>query len=367
MTAVRGSLDVVSTVNAMGWAFTADTRKKLTVQAMLNHAIVGEAIADHHRPDLAAVGMGDGNCGFKIEFYQEIDPLYLPFIVVKIEGSDVDLPRASMSGYSEYFSALYRKFPVSSRHRSVFGGLWTDRIDAVSLLKDRIDVGMIDGDAGENLSTFIQDGFVIVDAGAPREAVAKPAAGAKRGDSASPPARRGKIPDLTEAVCGVLQATPVLGLLKPILEGLPLALNTHVIEGSDEGFRQASAMEVLRSPGECVTIIVSLEDKSVDLDIVRDSHLFPEFSAQAESRWVNPAGAVAIDVALREQGMVDNHLVPPGSVAIIGPGLIHRARTESGTMALRVHCTPSRIAPLDRILDGSRKETVLKSGARVWM
>jgi hypothetical protein len=65
--------------------------------------------------------------------------------------------------------------------------------------------------------------------------------------------------------------------------------------------------------------------------------------------------------------MVDHHPITPGSVAIVGPGLIHRARTESGTMALRVHCTPSRIAPLDRILDGSRKETVLGSGARIWM
>lgn len=367
MAAVRGSLDVVSTLSAMGWAFSADSRKKLTVQALLNHSIVGEAIADIHRPDLAAVGMGDGNCGFKIEFYQAIDPLYLPFIVVKLEGGDVDLPRASMSGYSDYFTALYKQFPVTARTRSVFGGLWTDRIDAVPLLKDRIDVGMIDAGLETVLSDFIQSGFAILDAGAASGASPKQAPASKRGGNGAGGSSRGKIPDLSEAVCGLLQAGPVLDLLKPILEGPPLALNTHVVEGSDEGFRQASAMEVVRSPGECVTVVVSLEDRPVELDIVRDSHTFPEFSAQAASRWINPSSTVAIDVALREQAMVDHHQIPPGSVAIVGPGLIHRVRTESGTMALRVHCTPSRIAPLDRILDGSRKETVLESGARVWM
>ena len=363
MTVVRGSLDVVSTLGAMGWAFTADTRKKLTVQAMLNHAIVGEAIADIHRADLAAVGMGDGNCGFKIDFYQEIDPLYLPFIVVKISGGDVELPRASLSGYSDYFAALYQKFPVTARHRSVFGGLWTDRIDALPMMRDRIDIGILDPAQIPALSSFIQSGFAVVDAGPVRVSATKPEASAKR--NASMPGRV-KTPDLTEAVGGLLRSGPVLDLLKAILEGLPIAVSSHVAEGTDEGFRQPSAMERLRSPAECVSVVVSLDDKPFVLDIVRDSHLFAEFSTQSESRWTNPAGAVAIDVALKESGLVDRHSVPPGSAVIVGPGLIHRVRTEPEAMAVRVHCIPSRVAPLDRLLDGSLKETQLESGARVW-
>lgn len=363
MTIIRGSLDVVSNVGAMGWAFTADTRKKLTVQAMLNHAIVGEAIADIHRADLAAVGMGDGNCGFKIDFYQEIDPLYLPFIVVKISGGDVELPRASLSGYSDYFTALYRKFPVTARHRSVFGGLWTDRIDAVPLMKDRIDVGILDAAQIPALSAFIQSGFAVVDSGPVRASAAKSEAPAKR-IGAMP--GRGKTPDLTEAVGGLLRSGPVLDLLKAILEGLPIAVSSHVVEGSDEGFRQPSAMEVLRSPAECVSVVVSLDDKPFELDIVRESHLFSEFSTQSQSRWTNPAGAVAIDVALKESGLVDRQAVPSGSAVIVGPGLIHRVRTQPEAMAVRVHCIPSRVAPLDRLVDGSLKETQLESGARVW-
>jgi hypothetical protein len=139
-----------------------------------------------------------------------------------------------------------------------------------------------------------------------------------------------------------------------------------VAEG-DEAFRQASAAEALSSPNECLVLVVPLDDSPIELEVVRDSHLFPEFSSDGQSRWVNPSSAVAIEIALRQQGMVDQHTVEPGSVAIVGPGLIHRIRTKAGAMAWRVHCTPSRIAPLDRLLDGTRKEITLESGARIWM
>ena len=127
----------------MGWAYSAESREKLTVQALLNHTIIGETIAELYRPDLAAVGFGDGYCGYHIGFYQEIDPLYLPFVVVKIDGGDVDLPRSSISGYSDFFAALYKQHPVTGRHRSVFGGLWTDRIDALLVANPASRLNMI--------------------------------------------------------------------------------------------------------------------------------------------------------------------------------------------------------------------------------
>ena len=367
MTAVRGSLDIVSSLGAMGWAYDPEARQKMTVQALLNHAVIGEVVADIHRPDLAAVGMGDGNCGFNISFYQPIDPLYLPFVVVKPEGSDLDLPRGTISGYNEFFSVLYRKFPVTSRTRSVFGGLWTDRIDAVPLMHDRIGIGMIPAAMGDVVSDFIRTGFAIIEGSPSQPEEAKPTPSGRRGGNTVGTAQRAKTPDLAEAAQAILRVGPVVDMMKLILEGLPLALSVHVIEGFEEGFRQASAMEVVSSPAECVTLVTSLDDKAVELDVIRESHLFPEFSSAGESRWTTPSSGAAIDVALRQHGMIDNHRVHPGNVAIIGPGLIHRVRTEPGTMALRMHCTPSRIAPFDRILDGSRKEFVLESGARIWI
>jgi hypothetical protein len=366
VSAVRGSLDVVSTQGALGWAFSAENREKLTVQALLNHTIVGEAIADLHRPDLAAVGLGDGNCGYHITFYQEIDPLYLPFVVVKLEGGDVDLPRSTISGYSDFFTALYKQYPVTGRHRSVFGGLWTDRIDAAALLRSRMEVGIVTPEAGAVIAGFLQDGFAIVEIGVP-PAAAKPPSGTKRSGNASGTSARGKTPDLTEAICTILQSKSVLQLLHPILEGPPLAISTSIVEGTDEGFRQPSAMEALPSPAECLSLVVPLDDQPVELDVIRGSHQFPEFSPEGQSRWVNSSAAVAIDMALRQHGMIDCYPLPPGSIAIIGPGLIHRVRTEPGTGALRVHCTPSRVAPLNRMLDGSRKEITLETGGRIWV
>jgi hypothetical protein len=350
----------------MGWAFSPDIRGKLTVQALLNHAIIGEAVADLHRADLAAVGMGDGNCGYHISFYQEINPLYLPFVTIKLEGCDVDLPRATISGFSEYFTALYRAHPVSGRHRTVFGGLWTDRIDAVSMLNDRVAIGLVSPDVGNLLADYIQSGFLIVEGASPKNVGARPTPGGNRPGVASGTASRLMTADPSDAIVSALQSDQVIRLLHPILEGHPLALGMGVAEG-DEAFRQASAAEALSSPNECLVLVVPLDDSPIELEVVRDSHLFPEFSSDGQSRWVNPSSAVAIEIALRQQGMVDQHTVEPGSVAIVGPGLIHRIRTKAGAMAWRVHCTPSRIAPLDRLLDGTRKEITLESGARIWM
>lgn len=355
----------------MGWAYCSGSREKLTVQALLNNAIVGESIADIHRPDLAAVGMGDGSCGYHITFYQAVDPLYLPFVVVKLEGGDVDMPRSTLSGYSDFFAALYKKHPVTGRHRSVFGGLWTDRIDAVAMLKDRTEIGMVPAGIAPLIAGFLQTGLTTIETGSPQGVTSggtvKSPVATKRGGSMTGASPRGKTPDLAEAVCNALQSKPVLDVLQAILESAPLALNTAIVEGMEENYRQISAMEVLRSPAECLALIVPLDDKAVELDVIRDSHLFPEFSAEGQSRWIDPSSGAAIEVALREHGMVDHYTVQPGSVAIAGPGLIHRVRTEPGAIALRVHCTPSRIAPLDRMLDGSRKEIALESGARVWM
>jgi hypothetical protein len=349
---IRGSLDEVRINGALGWAYSPDTREKLTVQAVFNHTIIGEAVAELYREDLAAVGFAGGYCGYDIAFFREIDPLLLPFVVVKIDGGDVDLPRNSLSGYSEFFGALYRQHPASGRYHSVIGGCWTDRIDAAAVLRDRLEIGMIDADAGSVLAGFLQSGFAMVEVGSFSSATC---------------ATSGRTPDLTEVVCHVLQSAPALRLLRAVLEAQPLALSFAVAEGSNESFRQASAMEALPSPAECLSLIVPLGEQPVHLEVIRDSHLFPEFAADGQSRWINPSGGAAIGLALQQNGMVDRFLVEPGSIAVVDPGLIHRVSTQPDSSALRVHCTPSRVAPLDRILNGSHKEITLESGARIWI
>jgi hypothetical protein len=363
---LRGSLDVVTTTGAMGWAYSSVSKEKLLVHAMLNQAVIGEAIAELHRADLAAVGFGDGNCGYSIVFYHQIDPLYLPFVVVKPDGGDVTLPRSTISGCDEFFRALYAQYPVTGRHRSVFGGLWSDRIDAAALLRGRVEIGMVARDEAAILSTFLQTGFSVLEDVFLHGAQADSPFGINRSGNSTKESTRSALPSLTELVSAVLRLEPVLKLLHPILEGPPLALGARIAEGADESFRQPSSIEALPSPAECLGLIVPLNDAPVELDVVRDSHLFPEFTAEGQSRWISRSAADATEVALRQHGMIDRYAVQPGSVVVIGPGLIHRVRTEPDTVALRMVCTPSRHAPLNRMLDGSYTETVLENGARLW-
>jgi hypothetical protein len=111
---IRGSLDVITPTGVTGWAYAPEERF-VTVQALLGHQVIGEAVANLHRADLAGAGIGDGNCGYSITFYEKLDPLTLPFVSVKPEGGDVELPRVTVAGFGDFFGAVHRKRPPSQR------------------------------------------------------------------------------------------------------------------------------------------------------------------------------------------------------------------------------------------------------------
>jgi hypothetical protein len=351
----------------MGWAYSSISKEKLLVQALLSHVVIGEAVAELHRADLAAVGFGDGNCGYSIVFYYQIDPQYLPFVVVTIDGGDMVLPRSTISGYADFFHTLYAQYPVTGRHRSVFGGLWTDRVDAAALLRGRTDVGMVSVDVAGTLASFLQSGFAVLEDVFLQVGEFGASSGSGRGKGGGGKSSSAKSPAMKEIAGAVLQLEPVMNLLHQILEGPPLALSAKVVEGSDDAFHQPSTLEALPSPAECLSLVLPLSEGPMELEVVRDSHLFPEFTAEGRSRWVNRTPAASTDFAVRQHGMIDRFAVQPGSVIIVSPGLIHRVQTEPGTPCVRVLCTPSRHAPLDRMPEGASKEVVLEMGARIWI
>jgi hypothetical protein len=359
---IRGSLDVVTTSGAMGWAYSPGSPDSLTVQALLHHTVIGEAVSDNFRPDLAEVGLGDGNCGYSITFYNQVDPIYLPFVVVKPEGSDLEFPRSTTSGYGDFFRRLYERYPATGRHRSVFGGLWTDRVDAAAVLKGRCDIGMIRPEIEQNLSRFIQSGLLIVNDAAPIPT--KPVS--RSGRSGSSAFQPGTVSDeeVADVLRTVLQGRTLLELMHAILEDHPLVFSAKRMTNQQQ-FCQPSAFEALQSPAECLAIVVPLGMGDVELDVVRDSHLFPEFTAEGQSRWENLSGNSFVELARRSHGMADRYKTPPGNVAIIGPGLIHNV--HAGSDVLRMLCVPSRQAPLARITGSNLREIALESGIRVWL
>ncbi len=67
--AVRGHLDTWDGGFVAGWAFDPSNPKaRLTIEVLLDGAIVATAVADEYRSDLAPAGVGDGKHAFHIPF-----------------------------------------------------------------------------------------------------------------------------------------------------------------------------------------------------------------------------------------------------------------------------------------------------------
>jgi hypothetical protein len=344
---IRGSIDAVTTKGASGWAHEEGRRNDLTVQAILSHEVIGDAAATEHRPDLAAVGLGKGNCGYTIEFYREIDPLYLPFVSIKVDGGDVELPRAGQVGFSEFFTAFYRAHPAAGRPRSMLGGLWTDRTDAAAMLKSKTDIGQISSEVAAVISQLVHDGIAIV------------------AQSAVVPTN-GSDDRLTSDRIGALIEDPLtLAALRAVLEDHPLAITAEMVTTLDTRLIQPSAEVDLPSPAECVVVIASVTEQPVAVEIVRNSHHLPEFTPGGISRWSRGQAHAGIEVAVAQQGLMTLYDIASGSAAIIGPGTIYQLRCSNGCEGLKVCCVPARALPLTIASNALHHQNVRTSGTRI--
>ncbi len=336
--AVRGSVDVVTTTEVRGWAYAPGRRETVRVQALLNHEILGEAAADTHRPDLAAAGLGDGNAGYAIRLFRAIDPTYLPFVAVKVDGGDIELPRAPLLGFGEFFTALYSAHPAAGRSRSVFGGLWTDRTDAAALLRGKTAIGQIDPATAAALGPLIHDGFAIVALeAAPNEAAWRQS--------------------LTDRIAELLEQPPMRSVLRAVLEDNPLAVQAAWLAERATDLAQPSVANPSPSPAECLDVVVAFGD-AVALDVVRASHMLPEFTPAGVSRWASRSARDGVGLAAMH-GMVDRVMLHAGKAAVFGPGTLYRVRHEAGTAAVRLLCLPARGAPVSLLaLAGSQDRSL---------
>jgi hypothetical protein len=344
---IRGSVDVVTTKRATGWAYAQGRRDDIVVQAVLSHEVIGDAIAADHRPDLAAVGMGKGNCGYTIEFYREIDPLYLPFVSIKVDGGDTELPRAGQLGFREFFAALHQNRPTAGRSRSVFGGLWTDRTDAAAILKAKGEIGQIDQETAAVLGQLIDRGLAV--------ASLSDGSLTKRDNAINP-----------DQVAALIEATPILPALRAAFDDNPLVLSAEICE-RDTVLVQPSAEGIWPSAVECLIIASPVGEDGMAVEIVRDSHLLPEFTAGGVSRWASKQAHAGLEVAAEQQGLMSRYELSPGNAAIIGPGTIYRLCCAGGSDGIKLSCVPSRALPMALVSDGARSETVRRSRVRVWL
>ena len=341
---IRGSVDVVTPTEVRGWAYAPDSREPVRVQVLLNQEILGETIANIHRSDLAAAGLGNGNSGFAIQLFRQIDPLYLPFLVVKMNGGDAELPRAPTLGFKDFFNSLYVTHPTAGRQRSVFGGLWTDRTDAAALLRGKMEIGQLSTETARTVEKLIYSGLSIV-------------------RLQSTPEQSGWANSSSDQVGELLEEPSLLLPLRAILEDNPLVVETAVVEHSTARLTQPSAAAPSTSPAECVEVIVALGE-GVVLEVVRESHRLPEFSTSGRSRWTSGLADDVLDV-VAVNGLLDREELAHGTAAIVGPGTIYRLRCEAGAAAARILCLPARGLPVALAIAEERTDTLHDSGIRV--
>jgi len=341
---IRGSFDIVTTTEALGWAYSPNQMEPVLVQAVLNQEVLGETQAGIYRPDLAAAGVGDGNAGFIIKFFRPIDPVYLPFISVKVRGGDAELPRSPWAGFKEFFSSMHTAFPAAGRHRSLSGGLWTDQTDAAALLAGKVRIGDISMPVLAVAEPLIHHGTAMIDTG-------------------NVPGIAEWRADLAGNTGDFLDDPIILSVLRAVLEDNPLAAKADWVEYAAAGFSQPSARNPAPSPGDCVELIVAFGE-NVALDVIRSSHTLPEFTVNGASRWITPATHEA-GAAADAMGLLDRIALPAGMVALIGPGTIYKVHVEAGAVALRLLILPTRSRTVGIANGGMQMEEMRKSGVVV--
>ena len=347
---IRGSVDTISSKRITGWIYSDASKEPLTVEAQINDQVVGRALASVLRSDLRSAGFGDGKCGFELRFENEVDSLYLPFVQVMLADTDLEVRRWAGAGFRDYFRALYQRYPRAGRSASVFGGLWTDRMDASAVLKGRTDIGIVAARDANGLARFIQDGAVVL--------ASDPATGGLNGRSVKS--------DLVHTVAQTMFGGEILNMMRAVLDDNPVAVRADVLETDEPDFVQMSALEDLPSPAECLGVVFPVTEQPVSVDIIRGGHRFPEFLANGLSRWTHTAAQRNASATLSSDLPVDRHQIRKGTVMLIGPGALCRIREASGG-AIRVLALPSRLSLLRFQQIAPRGEVAHESGARVWV
>jgi hypothetical protein len=344
---IRGSVDLVNEKEAAGWAYCNKGKDKLNVQAVLNNEIIGEATADIFRADLASAGFGNGNCGFLLRYYRELHNIYLPFVVFKVDGGDVEIPRSSLTGYMEFLSGFYRQHSPAARQLSILGGGWPTRVDAISVLNGKLRIGEVTSDVHHSLLELLARGIAVV-----------PNNGPLTLDADQP---------LVAAACSALDAGPLLDVLIAVFSDEPLAFSSAIVDQLQPSFVQPSAEIGLVTSNEAYAIVAPVGDGGIEIDVVRSSHNLPEFTAGGISRWTTNNANAGVEMALEQQGLLDRIAVPPGSRALIGPGTLYKVRGGAKTTAIKLLCVPVRVSHI-KVADISLEYTSqTRPGLRIWV
>lgn len=363
----QGSIDKITADGAAGWFYSSLLDTKPNMVAWLDNRVVGQAPVNSYRPDLEKVGFGDGRCGFEIKFAELLSESLLPFVSIRPEGSSLSLPFTHKNLLLDIVASLNSSFPGAGRNRSVIGGLWTDRTDALQILAGRIAIETCTVDVQPQLREFIADGYVVMReifdaAGLSDDIMALIESVSVSGGMRSGSSDMKK--SLTE-IASLLYGERIVALLRAIFDDHPVIYAIELVEQKAE-FAQLCSFELFPSPAECVALYVACPGARPRLEAIRDSHELPEFTAAGLSRWT-AAGAEDLSLIAKDAGSsVIQVEVEQRDVVLVGPGLIHQVPEADRGKLIRIICAPRRQTPI-RFLENERtwNEASHLSGARI--
>ena len=363
---LAGAIDEFTPNHAIGWVFDRNAEERLTVQAVLYDRVIGQAVADLYRPDLEHVGFGDGRFGFQIKFATPLDTSSLPFLSIRPEGTNLNIARPIEPHFLDLIRAVLPGYPAAGRTRSLLGGLWTDRTDALEVLAGRLAIGTCAAETQHLLRSLIDNGYVLTRGTNPGRveqkdiATLQSIAMLQQDDEAEVNAIKAALAKLLPVV---FEKNIVL-LLQSVFDDYPVAYRLDPLTETTSSFAQLCSVEKFPSPAECMALYVNASQQPAIMEIVRNSHELPEFTARGQSRWTDTSSEGLMDLALAAGSSLTSIEIKPSESLVVGPGLIHRVN-RSGDALLRVLCAPRRITP-QRFLSGDRSwiEVAQESGAR---
>jgi hypothetical protein len=327
---IKGSVDQIGVKGVSGWIYNTADSRPMVVEAVLHHRIVGEALADNFRHDLAEVGMGDGRCGFAIEFPLPLDAAYLPFVSLRPSGGDVELTRTSLSGYADFLATLYKSNPIAGRTKSVYGGLWTDRTDALAILEGRRSIHAVDDRTAAAIERLIVHGHVVLDL---------PSSEGHHAFSRD-------FSSMERRVAHMLFQHNVDDTLKAIFDDRPVAIHGDVFYEAQSAFKQACTGRALASPLDCVALLSASGPSSSVIEFVRDSHNFPDFTVAGKARWLLGQEETALAHASAIGSAVEVIGLDGTQVVLVAAGTLFRCIQPSTDGTVEALCVPSRQTPL---------------------
>jgi hypothetical protein len=202
-------------------------------------------------------------------------------------------------------------------YQSQFGGLWTDRIDALELLAYRVSNGQVNQDQEYLLNHWITNGYVILEAavnqtlcselaqelakifehGSDTVLYQEPESPPGVGKTVPPglPPERMRLLDfygVSRLAADVLTAPAITEFLRNIFDDSPLCFQGLTFEqGSGQGLHQDTAYVVVDKPLELAAAWVALEDVqegSGELEYVNGSHRLPDWNFGGNSKHWDP-------------------------------------------------------------------------------